>query len=102
MKPKIPRWSNCTAEHYSSACARQIIKREITKLQAIGGDGLREILGDAKNIRALLGNAKYAIDYYQREFRWQTKHVTELIDDLADKFLDSYEPEHERRSDAED
>ncbi|MCK4343187.1 MAG: DUF262 domain-containing protein [Phycisphaerae bacterium] len=57
---------------------------------------MREILGDAKNIRALLGNAKYAIDYYQREFRWQTKHVTELIDDLANKFLESYEPEHER------
>lgn len=57
---------------------------------------MREILGDAKNIRALLGNAKYAIDYYQREYRWQTKHVTELIDDLANKFLESYEAEHER------
>lgn len=57
---------------------------------------MREILGDAKNIRALLGNAKYAIDYYQREYRWQTKHVTELIDDLANKFLESYEPVHER------
>jgi hypothetical protein len=38
---------------------------------------MKEIRGDAKNIRALLGNAKYAIDYYQREYRWQTKHVTE-------------------------
>ena len=57
---------------------------------------MREILGDAKNIRALLGNTKYAIDYYQREFRWQTKHVIELIDDLVNKFLESFEPEHER------
>lgn len=57
---------------------------------------MKEIRGDAKNIRALLGNAKYAIDYYQREYRWQMKHVTELIDDLANKFLESYDATHER------
>lgn len=57
---------------------------------------MKEIRGDAKNIRALLGNAKYAIDYYQREYRWQTKHVTELLDDLSNKFRDSFESVHER------
>lgn len=57
---------------------------------------MQEIRGDAKNIRALLGNAKYAIDYYQREYRWETKHVTELLDDLSDKFRDSFDPGHER------
>lgn len=57
---------------------------------------MKEIRGNAKNIRALLGNAKYAIDYYQREYRWQMKHVSELIDDLANKFLESYDPSHER------
>ena len=57
---------------------------------------MREIRGDAKNIRTLLANAKYAIDYYQREYRWQTKHVTELIDDLVAKFLESYEKGHDR------
>jgi hypothetical protein len=57
---------------------------------------MREIRGDAKNIRTLLANAKYAIDYYQREYRWQPKHVTELIDDLATKFLESYEVGHDR------
>jgi len=46
---------------------------------------VREILGDAKNIRALLGNAKYAIDYYQHEYRWQTKHVTELYRRRAER-----------------
>ena len=59
---------------------------------------MREIRGDAKNIRSLLGNAKYAIDYYQREYRWETKQVAELIDDLAEKFLESYEPGSERSS----
>ena len=57
---------------------------------------MREIRGDAKNIRTLLGGGKFAIDYYQREFRWEKKQVAELIDDLADKFLESHESGNER------
>ena len=57
---------------------------------------VKEIRGDAKNIRALLGGAKFAIDYYQREYRWETKQVAELIDDLTEKFLESHEPGNER------
>ena len=33
---------------------------------------------------------KYKLDYYQREYSWQTQHVTELLDDLTGKFLESY------------
>ncbi len=44
----------------------------------------------------LLSGAKYAIDYYQREYKWQSKQVGELIDDLATRFLESYEDGHER------
>ena len=57
---------------------------------------MKEIRGDSKNVRGLLSGAKYAIDYYQREYRWQTKQVAELLDDLADKFRESYELGHER------
>ncbi|MGH7962707.1 MAG: DUF262 domain-containing protein, partial [Candidatus Binatia bacterium] len=57
---------------------------------------MKEIRGNAKNVRALLSGAKYTVDYYQREYKWQTKQVSELVDDLADKFLESYEEEHER------
>lgn len=57
---------------------------------------MKEIRGDAKNIRALLSGAKYAIDYYQREYRWETKHISELIEDLTGKFRESYEATHER------
>ncbi len=57
---------------------------------------MREIRGDAKSIRSMLGGSKFAIDYYQREYKWQKKQVTELIDDLAEKFLESYEPGNER------
>jgi len=30
---------------------------------------MKEIRGDAKNIRALLGGAKFSVDFYQREYR---------------------------------
>ena len=57
---------------------------------------MKEIRGDAKNLRLLLGGAKFAIDYYQREYRWETKQVAELIEDLAEKFGDSHESSNER------
>lgn len=57
---------------------------------------MKEIRGNAKNIRALLGGAKFAIDYYQREYRWETKQIVELLDDLTEKFQDSHEPGNER------
>ena len=57
---------------------------------------MRKIAADAKNIRALLGSAKYGIDYFQREYRWQTKQITELLNDLAGKFLENHEPGDER------
>ena len=53
---------------------------------------MREIRGNATNLRALLAGAKFAIDYYQREYRWKTKQVAELIEDLAEKFRDDYQP----------
>ena len=53
---------------------------------------MNEIRGNAKNLRTLLANAKFAIDYYQREYRWETKQVTELIEDLSSTFLDNFTP----------
>jgi uncharacterized protein with ParB-like and HNH nuclease domain len=57
---------------------------------------MKEILGNAKNIRSILSGSKFSIDYYQREYRWQQKHVSELIDDLSEKFLDSHQEGNER------
>jgi uncharacterized protein with ParB-like and HNH nuclease domain len=57
---------------------------------------MKQILGEAKTIRQLLGGAKYAIDYYQREYKWETKQVTELLQDLTTTFLDDHDPAHER------
>lgn len=58
---------------------------------------MKEILGDVKTIRMLLSNAKYSIDYYQREYRWEAKQIEELISDLTGKFMESYEEAHERQ-----
>jgi hypothetical protein len=61
----------------------------------------REIDGDGRTVRQLLANRKYSIDYYQREYKWQREQVAELLEDLAAKFLDSYEAGHERSAVAE-
>lgn len=58
---------------------------------------MRKILGEAKTVRDLLKGVKYSIDYYQREYKWHDKQIRELVDDLAGKFLEEYEPEHERK-----
>lgn len=57
---------------------------------------IREILGKARTVRELLKGVKYSIDYYQREYKWHEKQISELISDLSAKFLEEYEPGHSR------
>ena len=57
---------------------------------------MKEILGKAKTVRELLKGVKYSIDYYQREYRWQDKQISELIEDLSGKFFENYQLGHER------
>ncbi len=58
---------------------------------------MKEILGKAKTVRELLKGVKYSIDYYQREYKWHDKQIRELVDDLTGKFLEEYDPGHERK-----
>jgi len=58
----------------------------------------KEIHGQSKSVRILLGGVKYSIDYYQREYKWEEKQITELIDDLTNKFRQYYEQGDERRA----
>lgn len=55
---------------------------------------MKEIEGNAKNLSNLLGNAKFSIDYYQREYQWKKEQVNELLNDLTEKFLDSHDEEN--------
>lgn len=59
---------------------------------------MQEIQGDAKTVRQLLQGAKYHIDYYQREYKWEQKQVYELIDDLSARFLQDYDESHLREA----
>ena len=55
------------------------------------------IQGDSKSVKSLLGQ-KFQIDYYQREYKWETEQVRELIEDLTSQFLLDYQPTHERKA----
>lgn len=57
---------------------------------------MKKIEGRSKTVREILENKKYHIDVYQREYKWRTEHVTTLLDDLENKFLNSYGKQHER------
>jgi len=62
---------------------------------------MKAIDGRARTLTEILKGKRYAIDYYQREYRWQRKQAQELIEDLAEQFLDSYDPKHKRSDVAE-
>lgn len=61
-------------------------------------DGVdRSIAGVANTVAEVLEKKKYSIDYYQREYKWESKQLTDLVNDLTTKFFDLYEPEHVRK-----
>ena len=57
---------------------------------------MKKVHGVTKNIDELLRNKKFSIGYFQREYRWEERHIRELIDDLSDNFSNSYKNGHER------
>lgn len=59
---------------------------------------LKEIHGVARSVTEILKGAKYSIDYYQRDYKWEEKQLRELIDDLSDQFLEAYQPSHQREA----
>ena len=47
-----------------------------------------------KTVKEVLGE-KYAVDFYQREYKWEDKQVAELVNDLVGAFIPQWGPEHE-------
>lgn len=45
-----------------------------------------KIDGRSKSIKEILSNARYGIDYYQREYKWRSQDIEALISDLSGKF----------------
>jgi len=58
----------------------------------------REIDGKGRTVRELLAGRKYSIDYFQREYKWEKKQVSELLEDLIDKFLEGHDSSNERNA----
>ena len=48
------------------------------------------------SINLLLKDQKFFIDYFQREYRWQDKHLKQLVEDLTTTFLKSYKDSDKR------
>ena len=57
----------------------------------------RSIDGVAKTVAEVLEKKKYSIDYYQREYKWESKQLKEIVADLTTKFSDLHEPGHARK-----
>lgn len=58
---------------------------------------MNKIDADDRTVFELLNNKKYAIDYYQREYRWTTENIQQLVEDLEGRFLADYHEHHERK-----
>ena len=43
-----------------------------------------------RKVCEVLENKKYTVDYFQREYNWQKKHIEQLIADLTNAFLNEY------------
>jgi len=55
-----------------------------------------KIEANDRSILEVLDKKKYTVDYFQREYSWDQKHIEQLVTDLASAFLANYEAAHER------
>ncbi len=55
-----------------------------------------KIEADDKTLREILDTQKYSIDYFQREYRWERKHIEQLLADLEASFFSKFNPEDQR------
>jgi len=55
-----------------------------------------KIDADDRSVYEVLNERKYSVDYFQREYSWEQKHIDQLITDLTSTFLDVYTPSDPR------
>ncbi len=49
-----------------------------------------KIDADDRTVFDVLNERKYTVDYFQREYSWEQKHIDQLVTDLTSAFLDEY------------
>lgn len=50
-----------------------------------------------RSITEVLDDKKYTVDYFQREYKWEERHIEQLVSDLTSSFLNEYRSEHKRK-----
>ena len=45
----------------------------------------------------ILGNKKYTVDYFQREYKWERINIEQMISDLVNAFMESYQVGHKTK-----
>ncbi len=55
-----------------------------------------KIEANDKTVFQVLNENKYTVDYFQREYNWQKKHIEQLITDLTSSFVQEYTPGDKR------
>lgn len=54
-----------------------------------------EITFDRKSVNMCL-QQRFTLPSYQRDYRWETKHLRDLLDGIQEQFLEEYDPSHGR------
>lgn len=54
------------------------------------GKDNHKIDADDRNVFDVLNERKYEVGYFQREYKWEQKHIDQLVTDLTSAFLDAY------------
>ena len=63
-------------------------------------DNNNQIDGKGKTLREVFGQ-HYVLDYFQRDYKWERRHIAQLIDDLEYCFMESYKQGHDQDDVAE-
>lgn len=59
-----------------------------------------KIEANNQTVFQVLEKKKYTVDYFQREYNWQDRHIEQLVSDLTSAFLNEYKA-GDKRSDGE-
>ena len=54
----------------------------------------RNILAKDYPLSEILGNKKYTVDYFQREYKWERINIEQLVSDLVNAFMENYREGH--------
>ena len=49
-----------------------------------------KIDAEDRTVSEVLSEKKYTVDYFQREYNWEAKHIEQLVTDLTSAFLNEY------------